>query len=116
VLAHLLENAVKFTDAGEIAVSAEARADSEGGIVLRISVRDTGIGIPREKLSMIFDPFRQVDGSNTREHGGAGLGLTICGRIAFLLGGEIAVESEPGRGSAFHFTSRVHTMAQEDTP
>ena len=114
VLVNLLENASKFTESGEIEVTAGAEDGPGEDITLRVSVRDTGIGIPRDKLSIIFAPFRQVDGSNTREHGGTGLGLTICRQIATLLDGEIRVESEPGKGSTFHFTSRVRKCAKSE--
>jgi signal transduction histidine kinase len=96
ILGNLLSNAVKFTPRGEIMASIEvvnARA--------RYHVRDTGIGIPPDAQEMVFDEFRQVDGSVTRRYGGSGLGLAIARRLANLLGGEISLESEPGRGSTF---------------
>jgi CheY-like chemotaxis protein len=74
---------------------------------LDFAVRDTGVGIPKEKQAMIFDAFAQVDASTTRQYGGTGLGLTICSRIAHMMGGRITVESEPGRGSTFHFAVRL---------
>lgn len=114
VVVNLLENASKFTESGEIEISAGAEDGPGEDIMLNVSVRDTGIGIPQDKLSIIFAPFRQADGSNTREHGGTGLGLTICRQIAALLGGEIRVESEPGKGSTFHFTSRVRKFAESE--
>ncbi|MFA4947601.1 MAG: ATP-binding protein [Candidatus Krumholzibacteriia bacterium] len=114
VLYNLLGNASKFTESGKIEVAAGAEDGPGEDITLRVSVRDTGIGIPQDKLPIIFAPFRQVDGSNTRKHGGAGLGLTICRQIATLLGGEIRVESEPGKGSTFYFTSRVRRVAQSE--
>ena len=114
VLVNLLENAAKFTESGEIEVAARAEDGPGKDITLRVSVRDTGIGIPRDKLSIIFAPFQQADGSNTREHGGTGLGLTVCRQIATLLGGEIRVESEPGKGSTFYFTSRVRKSAETE--
>ena len=113
-LYNLLENASKFTESGRIEVAARAEDGPGEDIVLRVSVRDTGIGIPRDKLPIIFAPFQQADGSNTREHGGAGLGLTVCRQIATLLGGEIHVESEPGHGSTFYFTSRVRKCAASE--
>jgi PAS domain S-box-containing protein len=114
VLVNLLENASKFTDSGQIEITAGAEDGPGEDITLRVSVRDTGIGIPQDKLPIIFAPFQQVDGSNTREHGGTGLGLAICRRIATLLDGEISVESEPGKGSTFHFASRVRRQAQSE--
>jgi PAS domain S-box-containing protein len=115
VLVNLLENAAKFTERGSIDISAGASPGPGEEITLRVSVRDTGIGIPKDKLPIIFAPFQQVDGSNTREHGGTGLGLTICKKIATLLGGDIRVESEPGIGSTFHFTARVGACIEKET-
>ncbi len=104
VLVNLVGNAVKFTDQGEVlvAVSVEAREAQE--VVVRFSVIDTGIGIPAQKNQSIFDAFTQADASTTRRYGGTGLGLTIARRIVEHAGGRIWVESEPGRGSRFHFT------------
>ncbi len=92
---HLLSNAIKFTPAGEIEIAAEARPD--GG--LRLTVRDTGIGLPPEARTLIFEDFRQLDGSMTRRHGGVGLGLGIVRRYTALLGGALSVESAPGIGT-----------------
>jgi PAS domain S-box-containing protein len=105
VLVNLLGNASKFTESGEIELSLGVDEIEGARLKLHVTVRDTGIGIPRDKLSIIFAPFFQADGSTTRKHGGTGLGLTICRQIATLLGGEIRVESEPGAGSVFHFTA-----------
>jgi signal transduction histidine kinase len=96
VLVNLAGNEVKFTERGEVSVTLERRG---GEAVLR--VRDTGHGIPEEHREKIFEPFWQVDASNTRETGGTGLGLAITRRLVDLLGGEIAVESAPGSGSTF---------------
>ena len=106
VLINLIGNAVKFTEHGEIHVRAEVQRDLGSAYELRFSVRDTGVGIPEEKQKLIFESFAQADGSTTRQFGGTGLGLTISKQLAELLGGEIGVESEPGKGSTFWFTIR----------
>ncbi|MDD4857016.1 MAG: response regulator [Candidatus Krumholzibacteria bacterium] len=105
ILVNLLGNASKFTDSGEIELKIGADEMESDRLKLHVAVRDTGIGIPRDKLSIIFAPFRQADGSTTRKHGGTGLGLTISKQIAALFGGDIWAESEPGAGSTFHFTA-----------
>ncbi|HEX3037319.1 MAG TPA: response regulator [Thermodesulfobacteriota bacterium] len=107
VLTNLLGNAIKFTEKGEIALSVQRdRRDKEAGSLL-FSVRDTGIGIPAEKLDTIFDSFTQSDPSITRKYGGTGLGLTISKRLVELMAGHIWVESEVGKGSTFYFTVRL---------
>ncbi|MDQ1353511.1 MAG: hypothetical protein QG657_3817, partial [Acidobacteriota bacterium] len=105
VLINLVGNAVKFTEKGEIELALEVEEEEEQRIKLHIKVRDTGIGIPAEKLGMIFDVFQQGDNSITRKYGGTGLGLAICKQIAVMMGGNIWAESEVGRGSTFHFTA-----------
>ncbi len=109
VLVNLLSNAVKFTDSGEVSVSVSARRLDGGSCEVHFAVRDTGIGIPAEALDQLFEAFRQVDGSLTRQYGGTGLGLAISRRLARIQGGEIEVESTVGEGSTFHFTMIART-------
>ena len=104
IVLNLLGNAVKFTDRGEVTLSVGVDERLEDGLVLHFQIRDTGIGIPPDKQSLIFDAFSQADGSTTRRFGGTGLGLTICSRLVKMMNGRIWVESEPGAGSCFHFT------------
>jgi PAS domain S-box-containing protein len=106
VLLNLIGNAVKFTERGEIAIEVAMRAVDPDEVVLAFSVRDTGIGIPTDKQAVIFQAFTQQDTSTTRTYGGTGLGLTIAVRLVAMMGGEIGVVSEPGRGSTFTFTAR----------
>ena len=103
VLLNLLSNAVKFTPSGEVSVELSARSEENGRLEVRFSVADTGIGIPSQDLERLFVPFQQLDGSARRRYGGTGLGLAISKRLAELMGGEIRVESSPGKGSTFHF-------------
>jgi PAS domain S-box-containing protein len=104
VLLNLLGNAVKFTAAGSVSVEVSATAWQYRSAEMRFTVRDTGIGIPADKLECIFQPFRQADGSITRRYGGTGLGLAIAARLVEMAGGRLWVESQEGAGSAFHFT------------
>jgi signal transduction histidine kinase/CheY-like chemotaxis protein len=106
ILVNLVGNAIKFTAEGEVAVKVELRAEEGGHQLLHFTVSDTGIGIPPEKQKLIFDPFSQADTSTTRKYGGTGLGLTISSRLVAMMGGEIWLESEVGRGAQFHFTLR----------
>jgi two-component system sensor histidine kinase/response regulator len=101
ILLNLLSNAVKFTEAGEVVLEINSCLMDDGRAWMSFSVTDTGIGIPREKHAEIFEPFTQADTTTTRRFGGTGLGLTICSRLATLMGGAIAMESEVGRGSRF---------------
>ncbi len=103
VLVNLVGNAIKFTEKGEVVVRAKLKEKSPHGYRLEFAVADTGIGIPREKQGLIFDPFAQGDGTTTRRYGGTGLGLTISSRIVALMGGRIRVESTMGKGSTFRF-------------
>ncbi len=107
ILLNLVSNAIKFTAQGEIALKAELDAEDEDSRVIRFTIADTGIGIPVEKQQHIFSPFAQADSSTTREYGGTGLGLTICARMVAMMGGRIWLESEVGRGTQFHFTTRL---------
>nr|WP_315466134.1 response regulator [uncultured Rhodoferax sp.] len=104
VLVNILGNAIKFTERGEVVLRVRQESSGDGKPLLHLSVSDTGIGIPAEKLSSIFDAFSQEDSSITRKYGGTGLGLTICARLVAGMGGRIWVESTPGQGSVFHFT------------
>jgi signal transduction histidine kinase/CheY-like chemotaxis protein/sensor domain CHASE-containing protein len=104
ILANLLSNAVKFTERGTIEVSVSARMVEAGMYEIGFSVTDTGIGIPEEAICKLFQSFRQVDSSTTRKYGGTGLGLAISMKLVEMMGGKIWAESEPGRGSTFHFT------------
>src|SRR5262249_43502841 len=103
VLTNLLSNAVKFTGKGEVLVCVSRVQEDAQQVIVRIEVRDTGIGIPPEAMSRIFQEFTQADGSTTRKYGGTGLGLTISKQIVSLMQGRIGVESQPGRGSTFWF-------------
>jgi signal transduction histidine kinase/DNA-binding response OmpR family regulator len=104
ILTNLISNAIKFTDDGEVVVSIAVARGQEGLARLTCSVRDTGIGIAPEQLQMIFGEFAQADASMTRRYGGTGLGLAISQRLVRLMGGELGVTSDVGRGSDFHFT------------
>jgi len=114
VLVNLTGNAIKFTTDGQIAVHV-SHEDGASGTVLHFVVRDTGIGIPLEKQVSIFEAFTQADGSITRKYGGTGLGLAICTRLVQLMRGRIWVESEPGKGSAFHFTVSCELQGAADS-
>ena len=106
ILLHLAGNAIKFTDHGQVTLRVALESELDRNLLLRVSVVDTGIGIPLEKQRLVFAAFTQVDGSSTRAHGGAGLGLAIASRLVEMMGGRIGVESEPNRGSTFWFTAR----------
>ena len=116
VLLNLIGNAIKFTDSGWIAIGAEIHATDEESMLLHFTVADSGAGIPEDKQRIIFDAFRQADGSTTRKHGGTGLGLAICSRLVQLMDGKIWVESTAGEGSTFHFTGRFGRASDRDLP
>jgi signal transduction histidine kinase len=115
VLTNLIGNAIKFTHIGEVAVRVVASGVVSGDVEVRFEVSDTGVGIPIDKLALIFQPFVQGDTSTSRKYGGTGLGLSICGQLVALMGGECGVTSELDRGSQFWFTIRAHTTIHEDT-
>ena len=119
ILVNLVGNGIKFTDEGEVTVVVRLEAAGVDETVVHFVVADTGVGIPAGKQASIFDAFVQVDGSSTRRHGGTGLGLAICGSLVNLMGGKIWVQSEPGKGSLFHFTARfgnAETAPGRDIP
>ncbi|HEX3685552.1 MAG TPA: two-component regulator propeller domain-containing protein [Bryobacteraceae bacterium] len=110
VLLNLLDNAIKFTRTGGVSLSVGTHELAHRETLLHFAVSDTGIGIPLEKQKQIFEAFSQADSSSTRQYGGTGLGLTICQQLAAMMGGRLWVESQPGRGSTFHFTARFEVV------
>ncbi len=121
ILAALVSNAVKFTDLGTIDIVAEALSsqattrDGKATVLVSLAVHDAGIGLAPDQIESIFEPFRQVDGSKTRRHGGAGLGLAIASKLAAAMGGALSVESAPGQGSVFRFTAPFEIVAASDS-
>ena len=115
VVLNLVGNALKFTEKGEVIVEVGVASRTDEAIFLHFSVRDTGVGIPAEKLGSIFEPFTQADGSMSRKFGGTGLGLTISARLTEMMGGRVWVQSEPDKGSTFHFTCEVRLRAEADS-
>ena len=113
VLVNLVGNAIKFTARGEVSVQVETQEQSVERVILHFRVTDSGIGIPKEKQSMIFEAFTQADSSTTRNYGGTGLGLAITTRLVTLMEGKLWVESEWGQGSTFHFTVTFGLAPQE---
>ena len=113
ILLNLVGNAIKFTEAGEVAIEISCQSTGVAGQTVHVAVRDTGIGIPADKLESIFSAFAQADSSTTRRFGGTGLGLTITRRLVELLGGRLWVESQPGQGSCFHFSLPVEVVVGE---
>ena len=116
VLMNLVSNALKFTDSGEIAIEAHIRSSSDETCGLMIRVHDSGIGIPADKLPLIFDKFTQADESITRRFGGSGLGLSIARSLVELMGGDVVVESDPGTGSSFTITLDLPRAAAPEKP
>ncbi len=114
ILTNLVSNAVKFTEAGEIVVFVSCIQKTEWQVDLQFSVRDTGIGIPSDKIEKLFDSFTQADGSTSRKFGGTGLGLAICRSLTELMGGEIWVESRINQGSTFYFSLTLNRQPKEN--
>ena len=114
VLINLMGNAPKFTDSGEIEVTLSLDQETSERVLIHTSIRDTGIGIPAEKLATIFEPFHQADGSSTRKYGGTGLGLSICKQISHMMNGDVWVESEVSKGSTFHFTAWFLKVSEKE--
>ncbi len=116
IIINLVGNAIKFTEKGEVLLKGDLESVSGGLAVLHFTVADTGIGIPADKLSIIFEEFTQVDSSTSRRFGGTGLGLAITRRLVEMMGGRIWAESEEGRGSTFHFTIQLKMQSGKHRP
>jgi PAS domain S-box-containing protein len=116
IVVNLVGNAIKFTERGEVVVRVSEEAQTEDDVYLRLSVSDTGVGIPADKQRAIFNAFEQADSSTTRKHGGTGLGLAISSELARMMGGRIWVESEPGQGSSFHVSARFGLQKGIEAP
>lgn len=115
ILINLMDNAVKFTHQGEVALHVSLDSEEENeGVFLCFTIKDTGIGISDDKIDQLFDAFTQADGSTTRKFGGTGLGLNIAKQLVGMMGGEIGVESEVGKGSTFHFTVRLQKQPDQE--
>jgi signal transduction histidine kinase/CheY-like chemotaxis protein/ABC-type amino acid transport substrate-binding protein len=114
VIGNLISNAIKFTDEGSVTLNIKKVSEEKGRKTLRFEVTDTGMGIPEGKLQKVFEAFSQADDSNTRTHGGTGLGLNICKKIVGMMGGKIEAESAPGKGSKFYFSLTFKTVSEED--
>jgi len=116
IVVNIAGNAIKFTAKGEIAIKVTLQEETGNEIVVRFSIKDTGIGIPLERQNILFKEFTQVDASVTRKYGGTGLGLAISKQLTELMGGEIGVNSEDGRGAEFWFTARFTKQAEAAAP
>jgi CheY-like chemotaxis protein len=116
IVVNLVGNAIKFTEQGEVVLDVAIESREESHVMLHFAVRDTGIGIPEEQQTAIFDPFEQVDSTLTRRHGGSGLGLAISSRLVEQMGGRIWVDSRLGQGSTFHFAARFELAEGEPRP
>jgi len=116
ILTNLTGNAIKFTERGEVAVRVETVSRTGEQVVLRFGVRDTGIGIPADKMDSLFEKFTQVDASTTRKYGGTGLGLAISKQLVEKMGGQIGVISQEGKGSEFWFTVKLGLQPEQDCP
>ncbi|MFA6583019.1 MAG: PAS domain S-box protein, partial [Elusimicrobiaceae bacterium] len=116
ILTNLAGNSIKFTSIGEVAITISVEQDGGQDVLLRFSVRDTGIGIPKEQHGLLFEKFSQLDSSTTRRYGGTGLGLAISRQLVELMGGSIAVESAAGKGSEFRFTARFGKRKETENP
>jgi len=114
IITNLMDNAIKFTHRGEVVLRVALEDETNGGVLLRFTVKDTGIGIAPDKIDRLFDAFTQADGSTTREFGGTGLGLTISKQLVEMMGGKIDVESEAGKGSTFRFTVRLKKQPDQE--
>ncbi|QTA84102.1 sensor histidine kinase [Desulfonema magnum] len=113
ILFNLVENALKFTEQGEVSVGVKKISENNGMVELQFSVKDTGIGIPSDKRECLFQSFSQIDVSTMKKYGGTGLGLAICSHLVKLMGGKIWLESSAGKGSTFFFT--IFTTAAQET-
>jgi len=116
VLINYCNNAVKFTDHGEIVISARRLEETEEDVLVQFSVKDTGVGLTKEQIGKLFQSFQQADTSTSRKYGGTGLGLAISKQLANLMHGDVGVESEPGKGSTFWFTARLGKTQEQPKP
>ncbi len=116
ILLNLVSNAIKFTAKGKISISVSTLPNQDENLQILVGVRDTGIGIPADKIDRLFESFSQADASTAKTYGGTGLGLAICKNLVSLMGGKIWVESNPGKGSTFYFTLRTAKASSADVP